>query len=61
MGDGCVGSLPTRMEGVVHFSLGTLEGDWIVSFSQAFPVSSYMVWRRLRRVHVPPPRVSKSL
>ena len=39
---------------MVHFSLGTLECDWIIS-SQAFPVSSYVVWRRLRRVHVPPP------
>ena len=29
---------------MVHFSLGTLERDWIISFSQAFPVSSYVVW-----------------
>ena len=28
---------------MVHFSLGTLERDWIISFSQAFPVSSYVV------------------
>lgn len=39
---------------MVHFSLGTLEGDWIISSSQAFPASSSGVWRRLRRGHVPP-------
>ena len=39
---------------MVHFSLGTLEGDWIISSSQAFPASSSVVWRRLRSGHVPP-------